>query len=284
MNDNYIKKIKVYREYFPHRQEYLFNYFLLKGYQLTTLSSVADEFFSELLSAKLHLGMLITLFDDFADHPNFNKPQLLDKLYDLPYFHRNPKSGSALDDITQTDCEFSKAAIGLATDICEDMIKSLSILPHYACYRELFVFDLKQFHQCNRYFEILRKYPKLKNLTEIQYYSSYNMGIVLVGIMDIMASPNFDINELGISREIFILAQRYAKISNNLITFDREINEQDYSSELLLVSENHALQEQKTLLQKMLEIQDKLKSFDAMKYINSMQQLHHLHEESRGII
>jgi hypothetical protein len=55
MNDNYIKKIKLYREHFPHRQEYLFNHFLLKGYQLTTLSSVADEFFPDLLSAKLHL-------------------------------------------------------------------------------------------------------------------------------------------------------------------------------------------------------------------------------------
>jgi hypothetical protein len=284
MNNHYIKKIKLYREHFPHRQEYLFNHFLLKGYQLTTLSSVADEFLPDLLSAKLHLGMLITLFDDFADHPNFNQPQLLDKLYQLPYFHRNPTSGSALDEITQTDCVFSKAVIGLTIDICEDMIKSLSLLPHYACYSELFIFDLKQFHQCNRYFEILRKYPKLKNLTEIQYYSSYNMGIVLVGIMDIMASPNFDMNELGISRELFILAQRYAKISNNLVTFDREISEQDYSSELLMVSENHALKEQKMLLQKMLEIQDKLKSFDAMKYINSMQQLHHLHEESRGII
>ena len=284
MNNNYNKKIKLYREYFPHRQEYLFNHFLLKGYQLTTLSSVADEFFPDLLSAKLHLGMLITLFDDFADHPKFNQPQLLDKLYQLPFFHRSPAGSSALDEIAQTDCVFSNAVIGLAIDICEDMIKSLSSLPHYACYSELFVFDLKQFYQCNRYFEELRIYPELRNLTEIQYYSSYNMGIVLVGIMDIMASPNFDMNELGISRELFILAQRYAKISNNLTTFDREISEQDYSSELLMVSENHALKEQKILLQKMLAIQDKLKSFDAMKYIDSMKQLHNLHEESRGVI
>src|SRR3990167_2533466 len=109
MNNNYNKKIKLYREYFPHRQEYLFNHFLLKGYQLTTLSSVADEFFPDLLSAKLHLGMLITLLDDFADHPKFHQPQLLDKLYQLPYFHRSAASSSALDEISQTDCVFSKA-------------------------------------------------------------------------------------------------------------------------------------------------------------------------------
>jgi len=282
MND-YNKKIKLYREHFPHRQEYLFNHFLLKGYQLTTLSSITDEFFPDVLSAKLHLGMLITLFDDFADHPNFNRPQLLDKLYQLPFFHRN-STNIALDEMTQTDCLFSNAVIGLAINICEDMIKSLSSLPHYARYSELFVFDLKQFYQCNRFFESLRKYPELKNLTEIQYYSSYNMGIVLAGMMDVMASPNFDMTELGISRELFILAQRYAKISNNIITFDREISEQDYSSELLIVSEDHALKEQQMLLQKMIAMKEKVKSFDAMTYIESMKQLHHLHEESRGVI
>jgi hypothetical protein len=105
------------------------------------------------------------------------------------------------------------------------------------------------------------------------------MGIVLAGMMDVMESPNFDMTELGASRELFILAQRYAKISNNLITFDREMSEQDYSSELLMVSEDHALNEQQMLLHKMIEMKEKINSFDAPKYIESMKQLHHLHEE-----
>lgn len=281
MNDEYNKKIKLYREYFPHRKAYLFNQFLLQGYQQTTLSSVSDGFFSEALSAKLHLGMLITLFDDFADHPSFIYPQLLDKLYMLPYFHRD-QVGRDLE--IEAENVFSNNVLGLANSICEDMFKSLSGLPHYCRYSELFVFDLKQFYQCNRYFEELRKYPELKNLTEIQYHSSYNMGIVMAGMIDVMASPRFDFSELGLSRELFILAQRYGKISNNLTTFAREVEEQDYSNELFMVSEKELLNEQKTILKKMSAKKSGIKSFDTLKYIDSMKQLHALHEISRGEI
>ena len=49
------------------RPEVLFRHFLPTGYRQTTLDSVSAELLSAAIYAKVHLGMLITLYDDFAD-------------------------------------------------------------------------------------------------------------------------------------------------------------------------------------------------------------------------
>ena len=65
------------------RPEVLFRQFLTTGYKHTTLNSVSSDLFNAAIYAKIHLGMMITLYDDFADHPQHRNPQLLSHLYQL---------------------------------------------------------------------------------------------------------------------------------------------------------------------------------------------------------
>lgn len=267
--------INTYRTYFPHRHERLFGEFLRQGYSEITLSSV-DVWHEELLEAKIYLGMYITLLDDFADNPKLHNPALLQELYQLP-------NGLAAGARTQ-DANQQEHIVELASTITEGFLSLLPNLPNFPRYAELYNFDLQQFYNCNRYFEMLAKLSEIKNVVEMKYFSSHNMGITLVGMMDVIASSRFAIDELGKAREMFYYAQRHAKISNNLVTLEREIEENDLSNELLMTSVEEATQEQFHLRECMTNTAYEITTFDAFLYLEGIKKLHQLHEKFRGII
>src|ERR1700752_1519100 len=86
IKESIIFSLNRYRKIITHRDDRLFTEFLPKGYDYTMLSSVDDSLYNKVALAKFHLGMLITLLDDFADHPKYHNPRLLKEIYKLPYF------------------------------------------------------------------------------------------------------------------------------------------------------------------------------------------------------
>src|SRR4051794_22798126 len=75
--------VETYLGVSSHRSESLFRRFLPDGYRMTTIDSVDPAVFDTAILAKVHLGMLITLYDDLADHPRHRNAQLLSELYGL---------------------------------------------------------------------------------------------------------------------------------------------------------------------------------------------------------
>jgi hypothetical protein len=79
-----MKKVELlafkYEKIFSHRDRRLFTDFLVNGYRHTTLNTVSTELFEEVVYAKVCLGMIITLYDDLADHPKYYNPKLLKPL------------------------------------------------------------------------------------------------------------------------------------------------------------------------------------------------------------
>ena len=200
------------------RNELLFTKFLPTGYQLTTLSSVSDHLFDPVISTKIRIGTLITLYDDFADHPKMRDIELLRQLYKIPF------SG--------IESNSNHPAIRLASDLWKRVILSIQKFPNYKYLEQVFEFDVQQFYNANRYAELVSDNPYLANQRENRIYSPHNMGIIVAATIDLMASENLDFKELGRIRDFFHRAQDIARIMNVITTLDREVADNDVTGEI----------------------------------------------------
>lgn len=267
----------------PYRKPALFNEFLVKGYTAITLSSVSASAFPDLLRAKLCLGTLITLYDDYADRPVQSHPQLLELLYQLG-FERTALVRS-LNPRDQHVLEFAQSLFA-------EMETILSRLPHYRQFSEILNFDLAQFYTANRFSSLLMAHPYMNNPKENSLYAHHNMGMVMVSMMDLMATDKIAISEVGSIREVFLMGQRMGRIFNVLSTRKREVLDGDITGELATFKSEHELEAAvQSLRQEIRELSDKIKNFDSCittfsvrAYLEGLEMVQKLHEKMEGII
>lgn len=267
----------------PYRKPALFKEFLVKGYTAITLNSVSESKFSELLRAKVCLGALITLYDDFADRPTQSNPQLLEILYQLNFGRRD--SVIILNRRDQHVVSFAKS---LFTEI-EDI---LTRQPHYRELSEILDFDLKQFYSANQYSSLIMGNPHINNPLENRLYAHHNMGMVIVGMMDLMASERLDFLEFGAMREVLLMGQRMGRIFNVLTTHNREVMDGDVTGELATyTSELETEIEKRKLRQEIQDLHYRIRTFDARittfsvkAYLEGLIAVQKLHEKMEGII
>jgi hypothetical protein len=192
-------------------------------YTAITLNTVPCSRFSELLRAKVCLGTLITLYDDFADRPSQSNPQLLEILYQLSF--SNQSTVRSLLAHHDRVVEFAKS-------LFKEIRLILTRQPNYQMLCDVLEFDLRQFYSANQFSSLMMKHHNLNNLTENRLYSHHNMGMVIVGMFDLMAIDRLDLSELGVIREVFVLGQRLGRILNVLTTYEREVSDGDRTGEL----------------------------------------------------
>jgi hypothetical protein len=267
----------------PYRPPALFKKFLLEGYTAFTLNLVPHERFSDLLRAKLCLGTLITLYDDFADRPATRDPHLLEFLYQLKF------GGPNLETVS---CPQHRRVLRFARSLFAEMDEILQRLPHYGCFEDVLNFDLHQFYSANQFSSILTAQPYLGNALENRLYTHHNMGMVMVAMMDLMAIKDLELSELGPAREVFLMGQRMGRIFNLLATHQRELLDGDITGELSHYAsvENLALAKRK-LRQEALRLRKKIESFDqrittfsVQSFLSGLEKVQRLHEEMEGTI
>jgi hypothetical protein len=275
------------------RHDALFTEFLPRGYSLMTLDTVPPTHATELLYAKVRVGMLITLYDDLADNPRCRNRAVLRALCRLPFAPMAQRAAPL---------------VRLAAALWHEVLATVRALPQYALLRDLFDFDIQQVYQAMRYSEILGQMPGLANRAENRMYLAHNMGMVLVGMMDLMALPALRQNELGRIRSFLLLGQEVARLSNVLCTWTREIGEGDYTSELaargiedgvidavsgewprtdvarsyLATQEGQLRADQGRLIRRLQSRAVGIQSFDARRYIAGLQGLHRLHQQMQA--
>ncbi len=258
----------------PFRSRRLFCEFLPVGYELTTLDSVEDR--RKVVELKVLLGTLITLYDDYADRPDRFNPRLLKLLYRIP-FERVTVDPGTLD-------REELLALDLAKSLFAKLLTGIERLRNYYLLSDVFCFDLKQFFLANHYSELLTQHRFLGNEGENRLYLHHNMGIVLAGMIDLMNVPRFTVADLGPARNLFLLGQRAGRISNVLTTYDRELEEDDRTNELLVSGDPGELEaELATLLQK-IETGKGINCFSAREYARGIRALHELHLKLKGVI
>ncbi|MBY0472333.1 hypothetical protein K2X30_14300 [bacterium] len=267
----------------PNRNPALFGEFLIRGYSAVTLNSVPDPIFHEILHAKLCLGTLITLYDDFADRPDKKNPQLLESLYQLNFGGRTT---------TRYLNPQHHQVITFAESLFEEMENTLNRLPNYLPFKEILNFDLSQFYSANQYSSLLTSHPYLHNSAENCAYAHHNMGMVLAAMMDLTATETIEYSEFGTMREVFLLGQRMGRIFNVLATHKREVTEGDITGELPPLANAEDLQiAKKKLNQEILDLYAKIKSFSdrittfsVESYLEGLLQVEKLHKKMEGTL
>lgn len=260
----------------PHRSSALFREFLPKGYRLTTLSSVSNDLRETNLLVKCCIGTIITLYDDLADHPSLRNRSLLAELYRIPFNEEGHRSTS------------EKHPTFVAIHSLWSLVLScLNKFPHYQLLYQAFEFDVLQFFSANRYSEVITDAPFMFNREESRNYSHHNMGIVIVGMIDLMCSPVMGLSSIGQARAIFFEAQKAARIMNMLVTLEREEKEGDITNELVFAEGGEqSIQDQIRVMEGVLR-NLRLKSnnsFSVLDYVDGMEKLYILHKSMRGII
>lgn len=267
----------------PYRKPALFNEFLVKGYTAITLSSVPERKFSEILQAKLCLGTLITLYDDFADRPTQSNTQLLETLYKLNFTNSNSVGPVNLCD---------RPVFDFASSLFLEIQNILNRQQHHRHLIEILNFDLKQFYSANQYSSVLTDHPYINNPLENRLYAHHNMGMVMVAMMDLMATEKVKFSEFGPMREVFLMGQRMGRIFNVLTTYNREMIDGDITGELSTYSAEHEIQTAVKILSQ--EIRDlhvriaalntRITTFSVTAYLEGLMRVQTLHEKMKGII
>ncbi|GAH05878.1 unnamed protein product, partial [marine sediment metagenome] len=145
-------------------------------------------------------------------------------------------------------------------ELWDQFQKDIYKYPRYKEFMDIFSYDLSQMVNSVRFCFLMNKKPEYMNLQEIEMYESYNMIVFLLNGIDLMASPDFDSNELPHLRTVFWNAQQMARIGNWLSTWKREIKEDDYCSGVV----GYALSEQIITV-------DDLKNMDDNKLIQKIE-------------
>lgn len=281
-----MKNVKLlaerYQNIFKHRDPRLFTEFLVKGYNQTTLDSVPEGHKENVVYAKVCLGMIITLYDDLADNPKFFNPKLLKHLYRLN-----------VGDLQKAPLELSEnenSIYSLALNLFIELENTIRRFENFSSLRDILAFDISQVFFANQYAELMTAYPQIRNLTESKLHGPYNMGMVAAGMIDLMATANFDMQELGSIREFLIQGQRMGRIGNLISTFEREKSENDMTSEILAQKGDTGAykiglqNELSTGLKDLAEKARRLKNSVMNKYVEGLRSLYQLHISMEGII
>ena len=272
-------RIKEFLSLNTGRSSSLFCKFLPQGYLMTTLDCVPSERVDRVICAKVFLGMIITLYDDLADHPRLRNPLLLSALYQINLGRKFSISTHLnLNEQEIRTYEF-------AGSLFECLDRALEGLPHYEALKRVLSFDIEMFYCCNRYSEMLSIVPGLGNLSEVRTLGPHNMGIVAAGMIDLMACHTLNLQELGRCREVLLLGQRLGRISNLIFTLERELTQGDVTNEILYLQEGASealLKEFDKTVELILEVS--LKSFGTAAYAQGLKGLHKLHDAYKGQI
>ncbi len=202
------------------RPGYLWNW-CHRAVEITTLSSVPDDQREHACDTKTLGVMWDVLLDDLADRPESNR-RLLESLLSMPEQGVAP----AWDAFTPEERAYGEFAIR----VWKAIVSRVQEYPRCSEFNRLLRFDYLQLNNVMRYSQLINDYPELLNLVEHDLYTPHNMHIMICSTMDLMASPDFDRQELGTLRELIWHAQWMGRIGNLVTTWERELAEGDFTS------------------------------------------------------
>ena len=200
--------------------------------QIITFSSVEEQLRESLLEVKTSVLIILdVLLNDVAD--NLKNQFLLDKLIETIIVKKN-KTPSGLN---QEEGNYFL----LVNKFWKHTLHRIECYPRYKELNEIFNHDVFQLLASNKHDYLIVKYKYFINETENWLYPPCTMGGMVCGTIDILCSPKFDIRELGAVREVMWEAQKMARIGNWVSTWEREIDEDDFTSEVFMYAVNYGL-------------------------------------------
>ena len=213
------KWVKEY-EKVGERDEFIWKW-IYNAMQILTLPIVNKRYKRSLWTIKTcSLVIFDILLNDAAD--KMKNKRLLDELIEIPFLERNLQ----YKHLDQKEIDY----LFFTKKIWGDTLNKIKHFPRYKELKDIFYYDISQILVAIRYDFLTANYPYLINKTESLIYPLYTMSGMLCGTLDLMCSPKFKKKELGKIREVIWHAQKMARIGNWVSTWEREIEENDFTS------------------------------------------------------
>jgi len=168
--------------------------------------------------------VFIVLVDDIAEKPKNKK--LLGNLLSIPYRNNAYK----VIDLTRKEKNYLEFSVNLWKYIQ----KEIKRCNQYKKFEEIFYFDVEQVFNAIKYSYLINKNSFLINEKEHWIYSPYTLQGMINCVIDLMHISDFNKGEIGKIREIFLSAQKMARIANCLATWEKEIYENDLTNSLFV--------------------------------------------------
>jgi hypothetical protein len=191
-----------------------------QGVNITMLPCVMPEFRDEVCETRVLGIMLDVLLDDVADRRGDG--ELLDKLLSLSFHGPAP-------DFSEFSPE-QRAYAEFAVEVWDEIKLRASQFPCYEEYAKLLDFDYLQLFNVMRYSHLLNENISLLNMAEHDLYTPHNMHMMISGTLDLMCSPEFNGDELGLLRGLLWHSQCMGRVGNLVTTWERELADGDYTS------------------------------------------------------
>lgn len=194
------------------------------------LSSVAEADAQEVRTRKTLFTLFITLLDDLAERRG--SAEEFEEIYRSVQWAtaergERPDAGSEV--------------VAFADRLWDAIEQPLAEAPRYDEFRDVFQYDLRQALNAMDYSRILNDHLSMANLSGAKHYDSHNMVMFPYADMDLMYSPSFDPADLGVLRELVWDLQQMARIGNWLTTWEREVDEGDYSAGVVVYALQNGL-------------------------------------------
>lgn len=227
--------------------------------QYYTLPNVIEKYQESVYEVKI-IGMIfIALADDLADKHKHRNRELLDKLLKIP-FNQNFKINSRF---SLNQLRYLK----FAQQIWKFLQQKIQKYPCYKKFESLFEFDYQQVFNSIKYGYLINSNFYLANFKESSIYLPYNMQIFVNSDIDLMCFPEFEMRELKTLREIVWNVQMMARIANCLATWERELEEKDFSSLIFTyATRNNIITSEELRKNDKEKIRKKIKSSNYQKY------------------
>ena len=193
----------------------------LYAVDLMTLSSVDDRQHATARDTKFLIGMFNCLIDDVADHVHNHR--FVRSLLTLT------RGGTPVGE-TSDECLVASFVI----EVWQEIWHRAAQLPRFQEFEQLLAFDLRQLCTTVEHSDLTSQLPELVNPIEHDLYSSHGMMVTVAATVDLMASPGFNRQDLGGLRSVLWHAESMARIGNMVSTWEREIDDGDFSSGVFL--------------------------------------------------
>ncbi len=195
-----------------NRDEYLWKW-CREGVELTTLPCVAPCWLDHGGDTKVLSIILCVLLDDIADkHGSLGFLETLIEIVEHGRFQNRSALGPDERRYAETTSRLS-----------EIYRRRLQEYPRFEAFQELLQYDLIQFSNTLRYSHLLNRQLSLMNMAEHDLYLPHNMHMMSFATIDLMCSPDFQVEDLGQLREAVWHGQCMGRIGNLLSTWRREI-------------------------------------------------------------
>lgn len=195
-------------------------YYVFPSFQL---SSVPAEYAVPARKAKFCFSLYMTVLDDLSER------------------HRDKETFEQGRKIPFPSTRCDADAVGVDTEMLSLLQESwdltqayLDRAPRRDDFRELFEFDLRQSLNTMDYNRLVNEGPQLASPHGAEMYDTHNMLLFIYVDIDLAFSPDFDRADLATLRDVTWDAQRLARIGNWVTTWERELDECDYTSRVVI--------------------------------------------------